>query len=35
VLLKHPKLMQRPIIIRGNRAVLARPSDKVLALLDG
>ena len=35
VLLKHPKLMQRPIIIRGQRAVLARPSDKVLALLDG
>ncbi|MCH2170596.1 arsenate reductase [Myxococcota bacterium] len=34
VLLEHPKLMQRPIIIRGERAVLARPSDKVLALLD-
>jgi arsenate reductase len=34
VLLEHPELMQRPIIIRGDRAVLARPSDKVLALLD-
>jgi arsenate reductase len=35
VLLQHPGLMQRPIVVRGNRAVLARPSDKVLALLDG
>ena len=34
VLLEHPKLMQRPVLIRGDRAVLARPSDKVLALLD-
>jgi len=35
ILLEHPKLMQRPIILRGNRAVLARPSEKVLALLEG
>jgi arsenate reductase len=34
VLLKHPELMQRPVIVRGNRAVLARPSEKVLALVD-
>jgi arsenate reductase len=34
VLLAHPELMQRPIIIRGDRAVLARPSEKVLDLLD-
>jgi arsenate reductase len=34
ILLKHPELMQRPIIIRGNRAVIARPAEKVLALLD-
>jgi arsenate reductase (glutaredoxin) len=34
VLLAHPELMQRPIIIRGDRAVLARPSEKVLELLD-
>lgn len=34
VLLKHPELMQRPVVVRGNRAVLARPSEKVLALLD-
>jgi arsenate reductase len=34
VLLKHPELMQRPIIIKGNRAVLARPSEKVMSLLE-
>jgi arsenate reductase-like glutaredoxin family protein len=27
-------LMQRPVVIRGNQAVLARPAEKVLALLD-
>jgi arsenate reductase len=34
LLLEHPRLMQRPIVIRGSRAVLARPSEKVLALLE-
>ena len=34
VLLEHPKLMQRPIVIRGDRAVIARPSDTLLPLLD-
>lgn len=34
VLLVYPELMERPIIIRGDRAVLARPSEKVLELLD-
>ena len=34
VLLAHPELMQRPVIVRGDRAVLARPSEKVLELLD-
>ncbi len=34
LLLEHPKLMQRPIVIRGDKAVIARPSDKVLELLD-
>ena len=34
VLLEHPELMQRPIIIRGQRAVLARPGEMVEELLD-
>ena len=34
VLLEHPELMQRPVVVRGERAVLARPSEKVLSLLD-
>ncbi len=32
LLLVHPELMQRPVIFRGDRAVLARPSEKVLEL---
>ena len=34
LLLAHPVLMQRPVIIRGERAVIARPSDTVNELLD-
>ena len=34
LLLKHPALMQRPVIVRDRRAVIARPSEKVLELLD-
>jgi arsenate reductase len=34
LLLQHPVLMQRPIIIRGQKAVIARPSEKVTELLD-
>ena len=34
VLLEYPELMQRPIIVKDDRAVLARPSEKVLVLLD-
>jgi arsenate reductase len=33
LLLQHPVLMQRPVIIRGQKAVIARPSEKVLDLL--
>lgn len=33
LLLEHPRLMQRPVVVRGDRAVIARPSDKVKALL--
>jgi arsenate reductase len=27
LLLKHPELMQRPIVIRGGRAIIARPAN--------
>ena len=30
----HPELLQRPIVERGERAVLARPVERVLALLE-
>jgi arsenate reductase (glutaredoxin) len=30
----HPELLQRPLVERGERAVLARPPESVLALFD-
>ena len=33
LLLEHPKLMQRPIFMVGDRAVIGRPSERVLELL--
>jgi arsenate reductase len=30
---EHPALLQRPIVVRGDRAVLARPVEKVRELL--
>jgi len=32
LLLEHPELMQRPIVMRAGRAVIARPPDKLDAL---
>ena len=31
---EHPALVQRPIVVRGERGVLARPVERVLELLD-
>jgi len=33
LLIEHPKLMQRPIVSNGRRALIARPSDAVRDLL--
>ncbi|MGC1396920.1 ArsC/Spx/MgsR family protein [Candidatus Binatus sp.] len=32
LLLAHPELMQRPVVIRGKRAIIARPPEKLEAL---
>ena len=33
LLAAHPRLMQRPIAVRGGKAVVGRPSEKVEELL--
>lgn len=33
LLAAHPKLIERPILIDGNRALIGRPVEKVIALL--
>ena len=34
LLLQHPELMERPVVIRAGRAVIARPSEKVPQLFE-
>ena len=29
VLVEHPRLMQRPVIVKGDRAIIGRPKDRV------
>ena len=33
VLTEHPQLLQRPILVRGDRAIIGRPKDRVAAFL--
>jgi len=33
LLLEHPELMERPVVVHGKRAVIARPSERVEELL--
>ncbi len=34
LLVKHPKLMQRPVVMTAKGAVIGRPKDRVNELLD-
>jgi arsenate reductase len=34
LLLEHPELMERPVVIHNGRAVIARPSERVAELLE-
>jgi arsenate reductase len=31
---QHPRILQRPILVRGDRAVVARPAERVLEIID-
>jgi len=33
LLLKYPELMQRPVVVKGDKAVIARPPELMLPLL--
>ncbi len=33
LLVAHPRLMQRPVLVRGDRAIIGRPKDRVDAVL--
>lgn len=33
LLAEHPRLMQRPVLIRGDRAIIGRPKERVTAFL--
>jgi arsenate reductase len=34
ILVEHPRLMQRPVVIKGGRAIIGRPRDRVAAFLN-
>lgn len=35
VLVEHPRLMQRPVLVRGDRAIIGRPKDRVAPFVTG
>jgi len=34
LLQKHPQLLQRPIVVKGDKAIIARPPEDVLGLIE-
>ena len=34
LLVEHPRLMQRPVLIKGGRAIIGRPKDRVRPFLE-
>lgn len=35
LLVQHPRLMQRPVLVKGDRAIIGRPKDRVGPFLAG
>jgi arsenate reductase len=35
VLAEHPALLQRPVLVKGGRAIIGRPKDRVAPFLEG
>ncbi len=35
IIVKHKMLMQRPIVVRGDRAIIGRPKERIRQLLSG
>jgi arsenate reductase len=33
LLVEHPRLMQRPVLVKGDRAIIGRPKDRVPAFI--
>ena len=33
IMIKYPKLIERPIVINGNKGIVGRPTEKILEIL--